>query len=160
MNDLSYGVASLESLGLAHDGLWCGQRIFRLTLTASSFQTLIAQPRSGRNSTPTRWKRVWEWRWRRRRHTRQGRPRMEQFALGSLYYLINCGFEACGDCCIGNGPCGKEPGAIDKYRSLEKHLSHTAIFITGQPFGAVQTGPPDVHAEPGRDAPARWFYPW
>ena len=54
--------------------------------------------------------------WERRR-CRRGTPgnlgpRTEQFALGSLYYLINYGFGVYGDRCFGSDSSGKEHGPV------------------------------------------------
>jgi hypothetical protein len=38
--------------------------------------------------------------------------RTEQFALGSLYYLINYGLEVYGDQCFGDDPSGREHGPV------------------------------------------------
>ncbi|RHZ67362.1 uncharacterized protein CDV56_109417 [Aspergillus thermomutatus] len=93
MNDLAQAVAFLESLNLAHD-FDCTAEI------GTDFEACIAPYGRILNSN----------------EQDQGRcgssgflgPRTEQFALGSLYYLINYGFEVYGDRCLTKDP--KEHG--------------------------------------------------
>ncbi|KAJ6008547.1 hypothetical protein N7540_012523 [Penicillium herquei] len=40
-------------------------------------------------------------------------PRTEQFSLGSLFYLINYGFEVYGDCCLADNPYDHGPKVVD-----------------------------------------------
>jgi len=103
MNDLARAVAFLESLNLAHGDLRPENVLLdrdRLKLSDSDctaeigadFEACMAP--YGRILSGT--------------ETNQGRrgtsgflgPRTEQFALGSLYYLMNYGFEVYGDRCL------------------------------------------------------------
>ncbi|KAF3491951.1 serine/threonine protein kinase [Arthroderma uncinatum] len=47
-------------------------------------------------------------------------PRTEQFALGSLFYLINYGFKVYGDQCLGDDPSGREhgPAVLDLLQAI------------------------------------------
>ncbi|OAX79398.1 serine/threonine protein kinase [Emergomyces africanus] len=113
MSDLSHGVAFLESLNLAHGDLRPENILldrnclklsdFDCTMNiGSQFETCIAPYGRllGSEEGP-----------------RQGTagllgPRTEQFALGSLFYLINYGFEVYGDQCFGVDPSGKDHGRV------------------------------------------------
>ncbi|EEH44701.2 uncharacterized protein PADG_00990 [Paracoccidioides brasiliensis Pb18] len=113
MSDLSHGVAFLESLNLAHGDLRPENILLdrnRLKLSdfdstthiGSQFETCIVPYGRlvGSEGGPF-----------------QGTagllgPRTEQFALGSLFYLINYGFEVYGDQCFGDDPSGKEHGPL------------------------------------------------
>ncbi|KFY05241.1 hypothetical protein O988_00153 [Pseudogymnoascus sp. VKM F-3808] len=111
MNDLSHGVAFLESLGFAHGDLRPENVLLdrdRLKLAdfdctaklGSEFEACISPYGRILGSEGG---------------VDQGTagnlgPRTEQFALGSLYYLINYGFEVYGDRCLGDDPSGKEHG--------------------------------------------------
>lgn len=46
-------------------------------------------------------------------------PRTEQFALGSLYYLINYGFEVYGDRCLTEDPYEHGPKVVELLQSME-----------------------------------------
>lgn len=46
-------------------------------------------------------------------------PRTEQFALGSLYYLINYGFEVYGDRCLTEDPYEHGPKVVDLLQNME-----------------------------------------
>ena len=46
-------------------------------------------------------------------------PRTEQFALGSLSYLINYGFEVCGNQCLTEDPRGHGPKVVDLLQNME-----------------------------------------
>ncbi len=113
MNDLSHGVAFLESLGLAHGDLRPENILLdrnRLKLAdfdctakiGSEFEACLAPygrilGSEGGLDEGT---------------AGNLGPRTEQFALGSLYYLINYGFEVYGDHCFGGDPSGKEHGPV------------------------------------------------
>jgi serine/threonine protein kinase len=113
MNDLSHGVAFLESLGLAHGDLRPENILLdRNRLKLSDFDCTA---KIGSNFETCTWP------YGRRLGSEAGAeegtagklgPRTEQFALGSLYYLINYGFEVYGDCCFGDDPSGKEHGPV------------------------------------------------
>jgi serine/threonine protein kinase len=113
MNDLSHGVAFLESLNLAHGDLRPENILLdrnRLKLAdfdcsaeiGSEFEACIAPygrllgGEGGANQGTA---------------GRLG-PRTEQFALGSLYYLISYGYEVYGDQCFGDDPSGKDHGPV------------------------------------------------
>lgn len=111
MSDLSRGVAFLESLNLAHGDLRPKNILLdrnRLKLSdfdstseiGSVFEACIAPygrllGREGGSDEGT---------------AGLLGPRTEQFALGSLFYLINYGFEVYGDQCLGDDPSGREHG--------------------------------------------------
>ncbi|OJD22120.1 serine/threonine protein kinase [Blastomyces percursus] len=113
MSDLSHGVAFLESLNLAHgdlrpENILLDRNCLKLsdfdstTDIGSQFEAFIAPYGRllGSEGGP-----------------RQGTagllgPRTEQFALGSLFYLINYGFEVYGDQCFGEDPSGNNHGPI------------------------------------------------
>lgn len=46
-------------------------------------------------------------------------PRTEQFALGSLYYLINYGCEVYGDCCLTEDPKEHGPEVVDLLQNMK-----------------------------------------
>lgn len=46
-------------------------------------------------------------------------PRTEQFALGSLYYLINYGFEVYGDRCLTDDPNDHGPRVVDLLQNMD-----------------------------------------
>jgi serine/threonine protein kinase len=113
MNDLSHGVAFLESLNLAHGDLRPENVLLdrnRLKLSdfdcttkiGSEFEACIAPygrllgSEGGQNKGTA---------------DLLG-PRTEQFALGSLYYLINYGFEVYGDQRFGDDPSGRDHGPV------------------------------------------------
>ncbi|EEP79066.1 predicted protein [Uncinocarpus reesii 1704] len=113
MNDLSHGFTFLESLNLAHGDLRPENVLLdrnRLKLSdfdstaeiGSEFEACIAPYGRLLCSEGGAY---------------QGTagflgPRTEQFALGSLFYLINYGFEVYGDQCFGDDPSGKEHGPV------------------------------------------------
>ncbi|OBT89427.1 hypothetical protein VE02_02089 [Pseudogymnoascus sp. 03VT05] len=93
MNDLSHGVAFLESLGFAHGDLRPENILLdRGRLKLADFDLLGSEGGINKGTAGNLG------------------PRTEQFALGSLYYLINYGFEVYGDRCLGDDPSGKEHG--------------------------------------------------
>ena len=113
MNDLSHGVAFLESLGFAHGDLRPENILLdrnRLKLAdfdctakiGSEFEACISPYGRILGSEGGADKGA------------AGKlgPRTEQFALGSLYYFINYGFEVYGDRCLGDDPSGKEHGPL------------------------------------------------
>ncbi|KAK2796764.1 hypothetical protein FQN50_009445 [Emmonsiellopsis sp. PD_5] len=122
MNDLAQAVAFLESLNLAHGDLRPENVLLdhdRLKLSdfdctaeiGSDFEACIAPYGRVLNSN----------------ETDQGPsgsagflgPRTEQFALGSLYYLINYGFEVYGDRCLTEDPKEHGPKTVDLLRNME-----------------------------------------
>lgn len=113
MNDLSQGVAFLESLGLAHGDLRPENILLdrdRLKLSDFDCTTKIGSKFQACTSPYGR-------DLGSEGGDDQGTPgklglRTEQFALGSLYYLINYGFEVYGDRCLGADPSGKEHGPV------------------------------------------------
>lgn len=113
MNDLTQGVAFLESLNLAHGDLRPENILLdrnRLKLTdfdctaeiGSVYEACIAPwgrllgPEGGPDKNSAGYL----------------GPRTEQFALGSLFYLINYGFEVYDDQLFGDDPSGKDHGPI------------------------------------------------
>jgi serine/threonine protein kinase len=122
MNDLAQAVAFLESLNLAHGDLRPENILLdrdRLKLSdfdctaeiGTDFEACIAP--YGRLLSGN--------------ETSQGRcgtsgflgPRTEQFALGSLYYLINYGFEVYGDRCLTEDPKEHGPKVVDLLQNME-----------------------------------------
>jgi serine/threonine protein kinase len=113
MNDLSHGAAFLESLGLAHGDLRPENILLdRDRLKLADFDCTAKIGSEFETCT---------WSYGRRLGNEGGAeegtagklgPRTEQFALGSLYYLINYGFEVYGNCCFGDDPSGKEHGPV------------------------------------------------
>lgn len=113
MNDLSHGVAFLESLGLAHGDLRPENILLdRDRLKLSDFDC-TAKIGSEFDACTSPYGRELEEEGGDDKGT-PGKlgPRTEQFALGSLYYLINYGFEVYGDHCFGDDPSGKEHGPV------------------------------------------------
>ncbi|KAK2757375.1 hypothetical protein FQN54_004890 [Arachnomyces sp. PD_36] len=121
MNDLAQAVAFLESLNLAHGDLRPENILLdrnRLKLSdfdctaeiGTDFEACMAPYGRLLNSN----------------ETDQGRrgtsgslgPRTEQFALGSLYYLINYGFEVYGDQCLTEDPKEHGPAVVDLLQNM------------------------------------------
>lgn len=122
MNDLAQAVAFLESLNLAHGDLRPENILLdrnRLKLSdfdctaeiGADFEACMApygrllndsEPDQGRRGT-------------------SGflGPRTEQFALGSLYYLLNYGFEVYGDRCLTEDPGEQGPKVVDLLQNME-----------------------------------------
>jgi hypothetical protein len=122
MNDLAQAVAFLESLNLAHGDLRPENILLdrnRLKLSdfdctakiGTDFEACIAPYGRILNSN----------------EIDQGLrgtfgvlgPRTEQFALGSLYYLINYGFEVYGDRCLTDDPKEHGPKMVDLLQDME-----------------------------------------
>ncbi|KAJ5224969.1 hypothetical protein N7468_006194 [Penicillium chermesinum] len=122
MNDLAQAVAFLESLNLAHGDLRPENILLdrdRLKLsdfdcttkTGTIFEACMAPYGRILNIN----------------ESDQGEcgtagflgPRTEQFALGSLYYLINYGFEVYGDRCLTEDPYEHGPKVVDLLQSME-----------------------------------------
>jgi serine/threonine protein kinase len=122
MKDLAQAVSFLESLNLAHGDLRPENVLLdrnRLKLTdfdctaeiGSYFEACISPYGRILNSN----------------ETDQGQtgsagflgPRTEQFALGSLYYLINYGVEVYGDQCLTDDPKDHGPKVLDLLQNLE-----------------------------------------
>lgn len=109
MDELSHGVAFLESLDLAHGDLRpenilldrdrlkisdfdCAAKIgSEVDVCQEPYGRLLRDENGGKGDTAG-----------------SMGPRTEQFALGSLYYFINYGFEVYGDQTLGTDPSGKE----------------------------------------------------
>ncbi|KAE8151582.1 kinase domain-containing protein [Aspergillus avenaceus] len=122
MNDLAQGVAFLESLNLAHGDLRPENILLdrdRLKLSdfdstaeiGTDFEACIAPygrllngNESGLGS---------------RGSSGVLASRTEQFALGSLYYLINYGFEVYGDRCLADDPREHGPKVVDLLQHME-----------------------------------------
>lgn len=122
MNDLAQAVAFLESLNLAHGDLRPENILLdrnRLKLSdfdctaeiGTDFEACMAPYGRILNSD----------------ESDQGRrgssgslgPRTEQFALGSLYYLINYGFEVYGDRCVTEDPNEHGPKVVELLQNME-----------------------------------------
>lgn len=122
MNDLAQAVAFLESLNLAHGDLRPENILLdrdRVKLSdfdcaaeiGSDFEACIApygrilngnEADQGRRGTPGLLG-----------------PRTAQFALGSLYYLVNYGFEVYGDRCLTEDPREHGPKVVDLLQDME-----------------------------------------
>jgi serine/threonine protein kinase len=122
MNDLAQAVAFLESLNLAHGDLRPENILLdrnRLKLSdfdctakiGTKYEACMAPYGRLLNSS----------------ESDQGEcgtsgflgPRTEQFALGSLYYLINHGFEVYGDRCLAEDPYEHGPKTVELLQSME-----------------------------------------
>ncbi|OBT68913.1 serine/threonine protein kinase [Pseudogymnoascus sp. 23342-1-I1] len=111
INDLSHGVAFLESLGFAHGDLRPENILLdRDRLKLADFDC-TARLGSEFEACISPYGRILGSEGGVDKGTAGNLgPRTEQFALGSLYYLINYGFEVYGDRCLGDDPSGKEHG--------------------------------------------------
>lgn len=107
MNDLAQGVAFLGSLNLAHGELRPENILLdRNRLKLSGFDCTV-EFGTDFETCPCPYGRLLN-----SNEADQGipgtagfgGPRTEQFALGSLYYLINYGFEVCDDQCLADDP--------------------------------------------------------
>lgn len=122
INDIAQAVAFFESLNLAHGDLRPENILLdrdRLKLSdfdctaeiGTDFEACMAPYGRILNSN----------------ESDQGRPgtsgflgsRTEQFALGSLYYLINYGFEVYGDRCLTEDPNEHGPKLVDLLQNME-----------------------------------------
>lgn len=122
MNDLAQAVAFLESLNLAHGDLRPKNVLLnRNRLKLSDFDC-TAKIGTNYEAYMAPYSRIL--------HTKesdQGEyrtpgflgPRTEQFALGSLYYLINYGFEVYGDRCLDEDPYEHGPKVVDLLQNME-----------------------------------------
>ena len=122
MNDLAQAAAFLESLNLAHGDLRPENILLdrnRLKLSdfdctaevGTDFEACIGPYGRVLNSNETN-------------EGPRGSsgllgPRTEQFALGSLYYLINYGFEVYGDRCLTEDPREHGPKVVDLLQNME-----------------------------------------
>jgi hypothetical protein len=188
MNDLAQAVAFLESFNLAHGDLRPENVLLdrdRLKLSdfdctaeiGTDFEACIAP--YGRILSGD--------------ETNQGRrgtsgflgPRTEQFALGSLYYLINYGFEVYGDRCLAEDPKEHGPKVVgllqimefpnldsdpiidniidrcwhNQYATVAELAVHTDTFLT------ERTNSEGINAETTRwpifmDRITRWLWSW
>lgn len=111
MIDLSHGVAFLESLGFAHGDLRPENILLdRDRLKVADFYC-TAKIGSEFEASISLYGRILGSEGDVDKGTAGNLgPRTEQFAPGSLYYLINYGFEVYGDRCLGDDPSGKEHG--------------------------------------------------
>lgn len=121
MNDLAHAVAFLESLNLAHGDLRPENILLdRNRIKLSDFdctapmgachEACMAPYGRLLNSSEAE-------------HGSRGSsgflgPRTEQFALGSLYYLINYGFEVYGDRCLTEDPYDHGPKTVELLQNL------------------------------------------
>lgn len=122
MNDLAQAVAFLESLNLAHGDLRPENILLdRNRLKLSDFDS-TAEIGSDFEACMALYGRLLN-----SNEQDQGRrgtsgflgPRTEQFALGSLYYLINYGFEVYGDRCLTEDPKEHGPKVVDLFQNME-----------------------------------------
>lgn len=122
MNDLAQGVAFLGSLNLAHGDLRPENILLdRNRLKLSDFDC-TAEFGTDFETCPCPYGRLLN-----SNETDQGipgtagflGPRTEQFALGSLYYLINYGFEVYDDQCLADDPYEHGPKVMDLLQNME-----------------------------------------
>jgi hypothetical protein len=122
MNDLAQAVAFLESLNLAHGDLRPENILLdRNRLKLSDFDC-TAEIGSDFEACMAPYGRILNG-----DESDQGRrgtsgflgPRTEQFALGSLYYLINYGFEVYGDRCLTDDPKEHGPELVNLLQNMD-----------------------------------------
>ncbi|KAH8432973.1 uncharacterized protein LDX57_010608 [Aspergillus melleus] len=122
MNDLAQAVAFLESLNLAHGDLRPENILLdRDRLKLSDFDCTAAIG-TAYEACMAPYGRILNG-----NEPDQGEcgtsgfmgPRTEQFALGSLYYLINYGFEVYGDRCLTENPYDHGPKVVDLLQNME-----------------------------------------
>ncbi|KAJ5198746.1 uncharacterized protein N7498_007863 [Penicillium cinerascens] len=122
MNDLAQAVAFLESLNLAHGDLRPENVLLdRNRLKLSDFDC-TAKIGTNYEACMAPYGRILN-----HEESDQGEcgtsgflgPRTEQFALGSLYYLINYGFEVYGDRCLADDPYEHGPKVVDLLQNME-----------------------------------------
>jgi len=123
MNDLAQAVAFLESLNLAHGDLRPENILLdRNRLKLSDFDC-TAEVGANYEACMAPYGRILL----DRHDTDQGEsgtfgflgPRTEQFALGSLYYLINYSFEVYGDRCLTEDPYEHGPKVVELLQNME-----------------------------------------
>jgi len=122
MNDLTQAVAFLESLNLAHGDLRPENILLdRNRLKLSDFDC-TAEIGTDFEACQAPYGRILN-----SNETNEGEcgtsgflgPRTEQFALGSLYYLINYGFEVYGDRCLTEDPKEHGPMVVELLQNME-----------------------------------------
>ncbi|KAJ5882826.1 uncharacterized protein N7473_011088 [Penicillium subrubescens] len=122
MNDLAEAVAFLESLNLAHGDLRPENILLdRNRLKLSDFDC-TAQIGTNYEACMAPYGRILN-----SNETDQGEcgtfgflsPRTEQFALGSLFYFINYGFEVYGNRCLTEDPYEHGPKVVDLLQNME-----------------------------------------
>lgn len=122
MNNLAQAVAFLESLGLAHGDLRPENILLdRNELKLSDFDC-TAKIGTHHEACMCPYGRLLN-----SNELDQGEPgtsgslgsRTEQFALGSLFYLINYGFEVYGDRCLAEDPYDHGPKVLDLLQNME-----------------------------------------
>ncbi|RAH87610.1 hypothetical protein BO86DRAFT_444520 [Aspergillus japonicus CBS 114.51] len=109
MNDLAEGAAFLESLNLAHGDLRPENILLdrnRLKLSDFGCAAKVGTPYEA-CMAPRMWDVRLPW------------SSTEQFALGSLYYLINYGFEVYGDRRLADNPYEYGPRVVDLLQNME-----------------------------------------
>lgn len=122
MNDLAQAVAFLESLNLAHGDLRPENILIdrnRLKLSDFDYTAEIGTPCEGYSGPYGRILNDEEADQGERGSFGFLGPRAEQFALGSLYNLINYGFEVYGDRCIDDDPYEHGPKVLDLLQKNE-----------------------------------------
>ncbi|KAJ5946657.1 hypothetical protein N7454_003496 [Penicillium verhagenii] len=132
MNDLAQAVAFLESLNLAHGDLRPENVLLdRDRLKLSDFDC-TAKIGSNHEACMAPYGRLLN-----HEESTEGErgtsgflgPRTEQFALGSLYYLINYGFEVYGDCCLADDPYEHGPKVLILLQNKEFPKLHGIPLI-------------------------------
>lgn len=122
MNDLAQAVAFLESLNLAHGDLRPENILLDRDRVKLSDFDCTAEIGTDFEACMAPYGRILNG-----NETDQGGrgtpgflgPRTEQFALGSLYYLINYGFEVYGDRCLTEDPQEHGPKIVDLLQDME-----------------------------------------
>lgn len=122
MNDLAQAVAFLESLNLAHGDLRPENILLNHNQLKLSDFDCTANIGTDFEACMAPYGRILN-----SNETDQGPrgtfgflgPRTEQFALGSLYYLINYGFEVYGDRCLTDDPKEHGPKMVDLLQDME-----------------------------------------
>ncbi|KAJ5088653.1 hypothetical protein N7456_012269 [Penicillium angulare] len=122
MNDLAQAVAFLESLNLAHGDIRPENILLdRNRLKLSDFDC-TAKIGTNYEACMAPYGRILN-----DKESDQGEcgtfgflgPRTEHFALGSVYYLINYGFEVYGDRCVTDDPYDHGPKVVDLLQNME-----------------------------------------
>ncbi|QKX60872.1 uncharacterized protein TRUGW13939_08018 [Talaromyces rugulosus] len=122
MNDLAQAIAFLESLGLAHGDLRPDNILIdRDRLKLSDFDCTANFGSYHEACTPPYGRLLNETEAEEGARGTSGSlgPRTEQFALGSIYYYINYGFEVYGDRCLTEDPREHGPKAVDLLINME-----------------------------------------
>ncbi|WEW60031.1 hypothetical protein PRK78_005514 [Emydomyces testavorans] len=122
MNDLAQAVAFLETLNLAHGDIRPGNVLLdRDRIKLGDFDCTGEFGSSFETCGPPYGRILGDEAGPERGQAGSLGPRTEQFALGSLYYLINYGFEPYDDQCLGGDPTHKNhgPTVVDLLQNMK-----------------------------------------